>query len=612
MRRMELYSEPFASTGNIAGEGFGNLLGRPTLGMVQTVMRESIQNSVDAARLGSGPSVLIRVRTLDENELAALRDDVFTQLPEERESQRKVGKCLAGPSVRVMEICDFNTTGLGGPLSADTPADSESPDFVNFIRNVGVPRDTVQGGGTYGYGKTVLYAMSGCASILLDTMTSYQGLKERRVIGCHLGAAFDGIMSDGTRRRFTGRYWWGDCHQDGAVDPVRGDTAVELAGRLGLPPRDEADTGTSVMILDPQFDDDEDEQAICDDLVEALLWNFWPRMVDSTPDERRLRVTIEIEGRTHPVPRPEDFPPLDLYASALEQIRHSPDQMESIRCGRPKAHLGKLAFSMGVKGERWGAATRGNSSVPPQNAAIALMRPVELVVRYVEGTHFPDDRYEWAGVFVCSDEPAVEHAFARAEPPAHDDWLYENLPKGNDKTWVKVGLERLRDRARDYAMPPSSITDDQDKGPSLARTATLLGKMLGEGEGQGPGRKRKARNSSRSRKPKGLSPPIFVRLEEDEKIGTCAVFSASLNCHSESQWVIAEPYLVMDGGQTTDAGLGKEFEVSVLGMTLVDTGKSVDGDAMEVGETEDTLEVRVAMPPSAAVSLKLTLDGGEA
>ncbi|CBV44283.1 hypothetical protein [Halomonas elongata] len=612
MTRMQLYSEPFASTGNIAGEGFGNLLGRPALGMVQTVIRESIQNSIDAARLGSGPSVLIRVRTLDEEELAALRDNVLGQLPEERDSRSKLEKYLAGPFARVMEVCDFNTTGLGGPLSADTPADSESPDFVNFVRNVGVPRDTDQGGGTYGYGKTVLYAMSGCATILLDTMTSHQGLKERRFIGCHLGDAFDGKMSDGTRRRFTGRYWWGDCRQAGSVDPVRDDSAVELAGRIGLPPRDETDPGTSVMILDPQFYDDENDQAICDDLVETLLWNFWPRMIASTSRERRLDVTIEIEGRAYPIPRPEDFPPLDLYASALEQIRHSPEQAKAIRCGRPRAHLGRLAFCMGVKGERWGPATRKSSSIPAQNAAIALMRPVELVVRYMEGTHFPDDRYEWAGVFVCSDELAVEYAFSRAEPPAHDDWLYENLPKGNDKTWVKVGLERLRDWARSYAMPHSNITDDQESGPSLARAATLLGKMLGEGEGQGPGRKRKARSNSRSRKPKGLSSPVFVRLEDDEDAGTCAVFCASLNCRSDSQRIIAEPYLVMDGGQTTDEGLGKEFEVSVLSMTLVDTGTSVGGDVMEVGETEGTLEVRVAMPPSAAVSLKLTLEGGDA
>ena len=612
MTMMELYSEPFASTGNIAGEGFGNLLGRPTLGMVQTVIRESIQNSIDAARLGSGPSVLIRIRTLDHGELAALRDDVLTRLPEEGESRCKLETCLAGSSIRVMEICDFNTTGLGGPLRADIPSGGESPDFVNFVRNVGVPRDTDQGGGTYGYGKTVLYSMSGCATILLDTMTSYQGMKERRFIGCHLGDAFDGKMPDGTRRRFTGRHWWGDCRHVGSVDPVRGDSAVELAGRLGLPPRDESDSGTSVMILDPKFDDDETDQAICDDLVEALLWNFWPRMIASISDERRLNVAIEIEGRTHPVPRPEDFPPLDLYASALEQIHHSPEHATPIRCGRPKADLGRLAFSMGVKGKRWGPATRENSSVPAQNAAIALMRPVELVVRYIEGTHFPDDRYEWAGVFVCSDEPAVEHAFARAEPPAHDDWLYENLPKGNDKTWVKVALERLREWARNYAMPQSNITDDQEQGPSLAKAATLLGKMLGEGEGQGPGRKRKASSSSRSRKPKGLSSPVFVRLEEDEEAGTCAVFCATLNCRSDSQRIVAEPYLVMDGGQTTDEGLGKEFEVSVLGMTLVDTGKYVDGGAMEVGATEDTLEVRVVMPPSAAVSLKLTLEGGEA
>lgn len=612
MTGMELFSEPFASTGNIAGEGFGNLLGRPTLGMIQTVIRESIQNSIDAARIGGGPSVLLRVRTLSPDEHAVLRDEVMSQLPAERSSRDKLRKALGAPALRVMEICDFNTTGLGGPLSADEPSDDESPDFVNFVRNVGAARDTDQGGGTYGYGKTVLYSMSRCATILLDTMATHRGCRGRRLMGCHLGAAYDGELQDGTRRRFTGRHWWGNCSSQGSVDPLLDESAGRLATSLGMPYRGEEDTGTSVMILDPRFDSD-DEQEIFDELVETLLWNFWPRMVDSTPDDRRLTVSIEIEGRAFPLPSPEDFPPLDLFAEALETIRHSPHRAEKILCKNPKRMLGRLAFSSGARGERSGPAKRESSKVPEQSAHIALMRPVELVVRYIDGTRYPDDRFEWAGVFVCSDEKQVEEAFAKAEPPAHDDWLFEILPTGLHKTFVRVGLRRLNERAKDYASPRTRVEDDQSDGPSLAKTATLLGKMLGEGEGQGPGRKRTSKGGTKgSRKFKGLTPPVFVRLEEDGKAGTCAVFNASLNCRSDGQRVLAEPYLVMDGGQTSDKGLGRNFEVSVIGMTLMTTGKTVDGGVMEVDETEDILEVRVAMPPSAAVGLKLTLDGGDA
>ena len=43
MKNLQLYSEPFAKTGNMAAEGFKRLLGRPTLGLLQTLIREGIQ-----------------------------------------------------------------------------------------------------------------------------------------------------------------------------------------------------------------------------------------------------------------------------------------------------------------------------------------------------------------------------------------------------------------------------------------------------------------------------------------------------------------------------------------------------------------------------------------
>lgn len=609
MTHMELFSEPFASTGNIAGEGFGNLLGRPTLGMIQTVIRESIQNSIDAARVGVGPSVLMRVRTLKPAELAALRDRVTTQLPSECDSRDRLSKSLGKATLRVMEISDFSTTGLGGPLSADEPAHEESPDFVNFVRNVGAARDTDQGGGTYGYGKTVFYRMSRCSTILLDTMATDKGNKQRRFIGCHLGTAFDGEDTEGSKRRYTGRHWWGNRSSPDTIDPLLDEFAEVMAGQLGMPPRSGEDTGTTVMILDPLFDSDNDHD-VFDELAETLLWNFWPRMIHSTPGARRLRVSIEIEGKEWPLPAPEDFPPLDHFAEALDVIHDSPAAAEEVWSRRPKAMLGHLAFSKGYRLERTGPATRNDPLTPKRSAHIALMRPVELVVRYLEGTPFPDERFEWAGVFVCSDEQEVEEAFARAEPPAHDDWLYENLPRGRQKTFVKVGLERLKRRAVDYASPRSSV-DDDDEGPSLAKTATILGKMLGSGEGQSPGHPRRVGTPSRRKKsPPGVSSPVFECLEQDSESEVCAVFSATLSGIEPGQHVHADPYLVMDGGQAPAVGLGQDYAVTVIDMTIAESGRTVTGDFINPEKEDGTLKIRVAMPPSAAVGLRLTLSGG--
>ncbi|WP_173041125.1 hypothetical protein [Phytohabitans flavus] len=44
-------------------------------------------------------------------------------------------------------MSDRGTVGLGGPLRAgQRPSDSERPDFVQFIRNVGEPSDHEFGG----------------------------------------------------------------------------------------------------------------------------------------------------------------------------------------------------------------------------------------------------------------------------------------------------------------------------------------------------------------------------------------------------------------------------------------------------------------------------------
>ena len=83
MTPLDLHSEKFARTGNIAGEGFRRLLGRPALGLLQTVIREALQNSVDATPEGNRVEILLRFRTLEGDELARLQDLFFRTLPPE-------------------------------------------------------------------------------------------------------------------------------------------------------------------------------------------------------------------------------------------------------------------------------------------------------------------------------------------------------------------------------------------------------------------------------------------------------------------------------------------------------------------------------------------------
>lgn len=609
MTTLNIFSEPYAKTGNMAAEGFRRLLGRPALGLLQTLVREAIQNVLDAAVDANGASLTIRLRTLSPSQARCLRTDVLAERPHGDSTISDVSRSLDKPNIRVIELCDFGTTGLSGPTSADAPDNGSEPlNFINFLRNVGSRRDTHHGGGTYGYGKSSLYAMSECSTILVDTQTTSNGRPARRLMGSHLGAAFD--AKDGRRRmkRFTGRHWWGVVDGDDSVEPVTGRSASAMADRLGLPSRSPDLSGTTILILDPILDRGTEENA-ADDIIEAVLWYFWPRMLASTPKDRRLTLKVEVEGEVKVVPKPEEYPPLDLFARAMNMYRTDDGSLVHVECGRPKRFLGLAAIEKGVRTPRVGRATAADSLIPWQAAHIALMRPAELVVKYIDGEPFSDARFEWAGVFVCSDEDDVEEAFAQAEPPAHDDWIPDNLPKGQAKTFVRTALTRLKELASTQAEGRSGPRSSDAKGPSLAETATLLGRFLNQSSAAGPGRDTQRRSAPRIRGPLGASPPRFVGLELSDDNVALARFRTEIRNDEaiSSLFLRGVAHLVVDGGATDNEDLPTGFEPHVDSFEL--SGRRVSGsNVLDVGDYVGAVDILVSTVPAAAVGLKVTLE----
>lgn len=610
MKQLQLYSEPFSKTGNMAAEGFKRLLGRPALELLPTMLREGIQNVLDAIEDSSGATILIRLRTLSPEQQLALSERLFSELPLGDKTRADIEAALGMRSLRVLELCDFGTQGLSGPTRADAPHDGEEAlNFVNFLRNVGAARDTHQGGGTYGYGKSSLYAMSGCATIVVDSQTRCAGRAERRMMACHLGAAFDATTRDGVRRRFTGRHWWGVRDGDDSVEPCVNESAEVLSAAIGMPTRTDRQSGTSIMIIDPRLGRDDLRSSI-EDIVETVLWNFWPRMTASTPAAKALKVKVELEDESIAVPLPEEFPPLDLFAAAISEHRTNRSALEQIRCGNPKKLLGHVAVKRGLRADRRGSALRGDSIIPKQASHIALMRPVELVVRYIEGDPLPDRRFDWAGVFVCSDDNDVEEAFALAEPPAHDDWIPDNLPKGNAKTFVRVALRRLNEIARPQAKLASPASETGSQAPSLAATAARMGQFLDQVSASGPGRSGHKPGAPAPRKALSVSAPMFVGLELDSGGRSLARFRAELlNDGSDSDLhLVAEPYLVVDGGSTAGDDLPGGFKIGVAKIMLGET--SIEGSSLRAGHTGGTVEVLIPTVGGAALGLKIRLLSG--
>ena len=603
--RLSLQSERYSSTGNI-GENFQRLLGAPSLDPLQTVIREAVQNIADASTLGSGPEIQIRLRRLTREQRKTLESQVVSEFPHQPRSRKLLTSMLSRNNLTVLEICDFNTIGLGGPTRADRiPVGENCTDFIDFLRNIGTARDTEQGGGTYGFGKVALYRASRCSTIVVDTLPHGLGTKGRRLIGCHVGQSFE-EPDNGMLCRFTGRHWWGvPDPEDGVVDPVTGSAAKDLALNLGFPERSGDRSGTSIMILD--FDtNDEDLDLIGSRVVEGLLWNFWPRMMRDCPPEQRFKCRVEVDGSPLPIPLPEDFPPLDLFSKAMRGIRKGEgNDVRKIRSQRPAQVLGTLAIERGLRAQRRPLVGDG-SLFKPVAHHIALMRPIELVVKYLEGTPLPDERLEWAAVFVASNVDEVERAFAESEPPAHDDWIPNNFPRGRAKRFVNIALTKLKGIASEMGVTTTSQFLTSEAGTPLARVAGRLGAALDTVGGDGAGRRRgtgrgRVRRPARAR----ASRPLFKSLELS-KAGTVAVFSTEVRQNPERSGfsLRARAAVAIEGSSMASRIENEIRQPAVLSIACPDGDLSANSDSLALDGAEGMFEVRVLVPDDCAVTVK--------
>jgi hypothetical protein len=547
MSVLRLQSEQYSPSGNMAADGFKKLLGTPTLDLLRVLVREAIQNSCDAAKYHA-PQVRFRLRELTAVQAEFLDTCVFAEIPESGHSKEQFEAFKSREKRWVLEICDFGTTGLTGPVRADRiPEDCDDTDFVDFARNIGSRRNTHEGGGTYGYGKSSLYLASACSSILIDSCTVYQGENVRRILGCHLGEAFESADGSGYLKRYTGRHWWGVVADDGVADPVEGEAAVSIADRLGICPRSSNDIGTTIAILDPCFlqgEEPESADVIIRLIYESVLWFFWPRMMRTTEAPKKLIVKVELNGQTYSLIAPEDYPPLDLYCAAMNKLRNGGDAVP-VWSQRPKQLLGRYATSLGMSAKRIKTVPRDKSIIPKYAHHIALMRPVELVVKYLPGEPMTDDRFEWAGVFIC--DHSVEAAFAAAEPPAHDDWVADNLPKGHNRTFVNVALRELNKLAFSGGRQ-AGISSSAEEGPSMAKVSGLLGQFLGKvaDGGATASIKRTTPAKKKARKISVTHPePAGLELVDGKRV---ALFRLNVINGDELMKLEFTPSIAMDGG----------------------------------------------------------------
>jgi hypothetical protein len=502
MISLERYSEPYNATGGLAAIGVLNQLGRPDAEPLEVLVREAVQNCWDAMR---PESARIRVdigrATLDRAGALFLRNHVLVEPPPGLPLDDEMRE-----GMHTLYFADFGTHGLAGPTRADRPG--EPRDFVDFIRNIGQPPDKDFGGGSFGYGKAAFYIASAARTVIIDSLCRTDGGHlDRRILGCALGRTFDveGVP-------FTGRHWWGRM-EDGVPEPVTGREAEQISAALGLPPRAGVeDLGTTVLIIAPSItiETGDGTDATMDFIAEAVAWNFWPRMID-TPGgaQHTMKFSITDNGRKVRIPSPRTHPQLRGFVEAMDRLRQEPEATiadefiidSEIRSLRPARKLGRLV----IKKDPVAPADLPDRPVPlgarrtkASVHHVALMRAPELVVTYLEGPVPLAGRMGYSGVFKSALD--MDEAFKAAEPPTHDDWVARSVHDRQDRSFVKIGLDRIQAQCRLSAGYNASVrqVSDADAIPLGEFADALAALMPGQ---EGPG----------ARRPKTQRPPTKRR-----------------------------------------------------------------------------------------------------
>ncbi|GID28929.1 hypothetical protein [Paractinoplanes brasiliensis] len=470
------YAQPFRPDGGITAEGLRNQLGRPSLSVLTVLVRESAQNSWDAKQ-GGDVDYQLDLVTVSPAHRQAWVQFLVPGVPNDSSLGRSLPEVLRSQSIRYLAVSDRGTTGLGGPTRSDVHAEPNKRAWLSFVLNSGEKQDVDGGGGTYGYGKGAFFLASRVGTVLIYTrFRDEAGGLRSRLIGSSL---LSSVTVDEVP--YTGRYWWGRP-SEGHCEPLKDQDADMVARALGLPDFRGEETGTTVVVLDPNLADplveDLTEMTVEDAgrfLADAAAWNLWPLTLEDR--DSRLRIAVTAHGAQMEVPSERTDAVLANFAAAYRAMRTTAEP--NIRCGNPKKMLGRFGYvdTFGAKVISPAAQELGLSGSPHH---VCCMRRPDLVVQYLEQPAKAHPDVGYAGVFKVEDD--LDAVFAKAEPPTHDAWIDAQLA-GREATFVRVYRRRLNEESAKIVGPKAREAKvvGVPVGPVAQRLGFLLAGIGGTG-----------------------------------------------------------------------------------------------------------------------------------
>jgi hypothetical protein len=468
------------------------------LSLIDILVRESIQNSLDAGRNDFEGFTEFYFDTVEYND----SDDLINALSFLRQEepdyvfQRLIGR-IERSNASAIILSDRGTTGLSGPVKYD---DNEWHDnnirknFANLVYELGQNHGAEMAGGSFGFGKSIYYRISE-AGLVMYYSRSAEG---ERLAFCMISKE-----EQEASHLSTGVCWWGETSEYKGIkyavpvtDPAKIDevfTSLKME-KIRL---EENETGTSISIIGPRLnflrenvnesEENEipyDSQLLKIKFEEAVQKWYWPRMIETNIVNQYGTVKplkFFSGGKLIPVSK-QNIEKGKLLEAAEnlnmgEHRNNSEIKTELLTHRTGNVKLGTLAYRI----------YNFNPGEVPGLNCISMIRAPRMVVyeKYIQGSK---DSFFSAVFLVKSDEKVfrnnkdtleiiLDNAFRDSESSTHSEWNIQNISEEDNyfRYYVKKAIHDSALKIENAIQPMAETPKSQSEWSPYS---TLLGKVL--------------------------------------------------------------------------------------------------------------------------------------
>ena len=405
----------FPSTGGGDEQGINDSLRETFEGDHERyIARESIQNSMDA-RIDYQQPVKVRFERIDLEAsqipgVDELRQTILKALDYAGEEERAGSyatalQALDMPTVSVLKISDFNTTGLSG-----SDQKQGGGGWYKLVRATGVNAMNGVGGGSFGIGKGAPFAASSLRTVFYSTVNEegeaiFQGK-----------ARLSSFLDNNDVRQGVGQF--GIFTEEGrGVSSVRDRDYIPAFFQR-------TEMGTDVFVIGYQTTEQDWRKL----LINSILNNFWAAIhfddldVELVEGDERLTISQENLSELMLDYSAGKDGSYHFYSSVVEPTHEFSETLPLL--GDVKLYV------------------RVEAGFPKK---VQMMRKSKMVVCTNSFRVMPEP---YAGVFICESEEG-NRLLRNLEPPAHDEWDSQRDKENGRKIfkelndWVRGSLREL-------------------------------------------------------------------------------------------------------------------------------------------------------------------------